>query len=358
LSDVTGLGIGDGCLEGVQRIKVTQNDEAGTGLAGIALVALISLGPRRARGAGCADPPAGQTLSLRLAVRRPFAFEGVFGHLAASAIPGCEETGNGWYRRTLRLPFGTGIVALSPRADHVLCSLALTDVRDLSAAIGRCRRLLDLDADPEAVVEALRADARLRTIVVAAPGQRIPGTVDPNELAVRAVLGQQVTIAAARTHSRRLVQRYGAVVADHAGGLTHLFPSVEQLADLDPAHLAVPGARRTSLQAMVAALAGGALRLDPGADWQEARRQLLALPGVGPWTAEIIAMRGLGDPDAFPVRDAGVLHAAVQCGLPARPADLAARSQRWRPWRSYVTQHLWATLDHPVNQWPPSERAS
>lgn len=308
--------------------------------------------------AGRTDWSTGQTVSLRLAVREPFAYEGVFGHLAASAVPGCEEVTASGYRRTLRLPFGSGIVTLTPQRDHVRCALMLADVRDLSAAIGRCRRLLDLDADPVSVVEALSADGALRPVVATAPGQRIPGTVDPEELAVRAVLGQQVSLAAARTHTGRLVQAYGTPLADPAGALTHLFPAVGQLADIDPVHLAVPRSRRTSLRTMVAALADGDLRLDPGADWWEARRQLLALPGVGPWTAEIIAMRGLGDPDAFPVRDLGVLHAAAQCGLPARAPELAARSERWRPWRSYVTQHLWATLDHPVNQWPPAERAS
>ena len=313
---------------------------------------------RAVRSAGRVDSSTGQMVSLRLAVREPFAYEGVFGHLAASAVPGCEEVIDGGYRRTLRLPFGSGIVTLTPQRDHVRCALILADVRDLSAAIGRCRRLLDLDADPESVVEALSADEALRAVVATAPGQRIPGTVDPEELAVRAVLGQQVSLAAARTHTGRLVEAYGTPLADPAGSLTHLFPAVGQLADIDPVHLAVPRARRTSLRTMVAALAGGDLRLDPGVDWREARRQLLALPGVGPWTAEIIAMRGLGDPDAFPVRDLGVLHAAAQSGLPARAPELAARSERWRPWRSYVTQHLWATLDHPVNQWPPAERAS
>lgn len=304
------------------------------------------------------DSSSGQTVSLRLAVRGPFAYEGVFGHLAAGMTPGCEEVSADVYRRTLRLPHGSGIVALRPQRDHVRCTLALEDLRDLSAAIGRCRRLLDLDADPEAVIDALSADDDLRAVIAKAPGQRIPGTVDPHELAMRAILGQQVSTAAASTHARRLVQAYGTPITDPAGGLTHLFPTVEQLAEIDPIDLAMPQARRRSLRAVVNALAVGDLRLDPGADWQESRRQLLAMPGIGPWTTEIIAMRGLGDPDAFPVRDLGVAQAAEQCGLPAQSAELAARSERWRPWRSYVTQHLWSTLGHPVNQWPPKERTS
>ena len=311
---------------------------------------------RRRNQAG--DVLTGQTVSLRLAVREPFALEGVFGHLAASTVPGCEEIRDGVYRRTLRLPFGTGIVGLNPRRDHVMCTLALEDVRDLSAAIGRCRRLLDLDADPEAVIEALGADEALQAVVAKAPGQRIPGTVDPHELALRAVLGQQVSTSAARTHTRRLVEAYGTRITDVAGGLTHLFPTVEQLAEIDPAHLAVPQTRRTSLQAVVAALGAGEVDLDSGADWQQARQKLMTLPGIGPWTTEIIAMRGLGDPDAFPASDLGVLNAAGRWGLPATAPGLLARGERWRPWRSYATQYLWATLDHPVNQWPPKERES
>jgi len=302
------------------------------------------------------DPaPGGQTLTLRLPVRAPFAYEGVFGHLAATAVPGCEEIRDGAYRRTLSLPSGYGIVSLSPQPDHVRCTLLLEHVRDLATAIARCRRLLDLDGDPEAVIEALSSDADLRAVVAKAPGQRIPRTVDEQELAVRTVLGQQVSTKAARTHAGRLVSAYGTAVSDPAGGLTHTFPSVGQLADVDPAHLAVPAARRRSLTALVAALAGGEVVLDPGCDWDRARAQLLALPGIGPWTAEIVAMRGLGDPDAFPATDLGVRVAAEQAGLPGDAGALAAHSARWRPWRSYAVQHLWTTLDHSVNHWPPKE---
>ena len=180
------------------------------------------------------------TLALRLPVRAPFAYEGLFGHLAASAVPGCEEVRDGAYRRTLRLPTGNGIVSLAPMPDHVRCLLVLDDVRDLPTAIARCRRLLDLDADPEAVVDALSADPDLAPLVTKAPGQRIPRTVDEAELAVRVVLGQQVSVAAARTHAARLVARHGRPVPDAGGGLTHVFPAVEDLATLDPGDLAFP----------------------------------------------------------------------------------------------------------------------
>jgi len=314
---------------------------------------------RAANGAGSAESPANSpgAVYLRLPVRTPFAYEGVFGHLAAGTVPGCEEVRDGAYRRSLRLPAGSAVVTLTPAVDHVRCQLVLDDFRDLTTAIARCRRLLDLDADPEAVVDALSRDPELAPVVEKAPGQRIPRTVDEAELAVRAVLGQQVSTKAARTHAGRLVAAYGQPVHDPEGSLTHTFPSVEQLADIDPIHLAVPRARQRTLSALIAGLADRSVVLDAGSDWETARGQLLALPGVGAWTAEVIAMRGLGDPDAFPASDLGLRLAAEQLGLPREQRKLTERSTGWRPWRSYATQHLWTTLEHPVNRWPPQEVA-
>jgi AraC family transcriptional regulator of adaptative response / DNA-3-methyladenine glycosylase II len=153
------------------------------------------------------------------------------------------------------------------------------------------------------------------------------------------------------------VAAYGQSINDPEATLTHTFPSVEELAEIDPVHLAVPKARQRTLSALLAGLADGSVVLGAGCDWQSARRQLLALPGVGPWTAEVIAMRGLGDPDAFPASDLGLRLAAEQLGLPSDERSLVARSARWRPWRSYATQYLWSTLEHPVNHWPPQEVA-
>lgn len=303
-------------------------------------------------GSGTASPG---TVRLRLPVRTPFAYAGVFGHLAAGAVPGCEEVRDGQYRRTLVLPSGHGIVGLTPAHDHVRCLLVLDDLRDLTTAINRCRRLLDLDADPEAVVEALGSDTGLGPAVGRAPGQRIPRTVDEAELAVRVVLGQQVSTRAARTHAGRLVAAYGQPVHDSAGGLTHTFPSVQRLGEIDPAHLSVPTARRRTLSTLVDRLAHGEIVLDAGADRDRARRQLLEVPGIGCWTADMIAMRGLGDPDAFPAGDLGLRLAAGRLGLPADQRALAVRASAWRPWRSYAAQHLWTVLNHPVNHWPPQE---
>ncbi|MGV0794546.1 AlkA N-terminal domain-containing protein [Mycolicibacterium sp. XJ1819] len=310
---------------------------------------------QRARTPVGREPAGAGALALRLPVRTPFAYEGLFGHLAASIVPGIEEVRGGAYRRTLRLPNGNGIVSLTPQPDHVECQIVLDDFRDLTTAIARCRRLLDLDADPEAVIDMLGADPELSVLVAKAPGQRIPRTVDEQELAVRVVLSQQVSLKAARTHAGRLVAAYGRPVNDPNGGLTHVFPAVEDLAEIDPTHLAVPKSRRRSLLTLVRALADREVSLDAGCDWNRTRAQLLSLSGIGPWTAEVIAMRGLGDPDAFPAGDLGVRLAAKQIGLPGDQRALEQHSSRWRPWRSYATQHLWTALDHAVNEWPPKE---
>ncbi|MFD7257007.1 AlkA N-terminal domain-containing protein [Streptomyces sp. NPDC059874] len=298
------------------------------------------------------------TISLRLPYRAPLNPDNLFGHLAATAVPGVEEWRDGAYRRTLRLPYGTGVVALTPGPDHIGCRLALTDLRDLTIAISRCRWMLDLDADPEAVDEQLRTDPLLAPLVDKAPGRRVPRTVDAAEFAVRAVLGQQVSTAAARTHAARLVTSYGERVEDPLGGLTHLFPSPQALAELDPESLGLPRSRRTTLTTLVTALADGSLPLGIDSDWEAARAQLNALPGFGPWTTEVIAMRALGDPDAFLPSDLGVRRAAQGLGLPSTPAALTAKAAGWRPWRAYAVQYLWATDAHPINHLPSEEHPS
>lgn len=176
--------------------------------------------------------------------------------------------------------------------------------------------------------------------------------MDAAEFAVRAVLGQQVSTAAARTHAARLVTAHGVPVEDPEGGLTHLFPTPEALAGLDPEALALPRSRRTTLTTLVAALADGSLRLGEGTDWEQARAELTALPGFGPWTVEVIAMRALGDPDAFLPTDLGIRRAAERLGLTATPAALTARAAHWRPWRAYAVQYLWTVDDHPINHLP------
>ncbi len=233
-------------------------------------------------------------------------------------------------------------MALTPRPHHIAATLWLTDPRDLTPAITRCRRLLDLDADPAAVDAVLARDPALAPLVAAGPGARVPRTVDAEELALRLVLGQQVSTAAAATTTGRLAESLGQPVADPEGGLTRLFPNPDAVASLDPAEIAGPRARARTLVGLASALASGALDLSPGADWTSARAGLAALPGIGPWTVELAAMRGLGDPDAFPATDLGLARALAALGRPD--------PRRWRPWRSYAAQYLWATLDHPINR--------
>jgi AraC family transcriptional regulator of adaptative response / DNA-3-methyladenine glycosylase II len=321
--------------------------------------AVFALSPTqlRRRAAGGEPPAAPGTLRVRLPFRAPLCPDNLFGHLAATAVPGVEEWRDGAYRRTLRLPHGPGVVTLRPGPEHVGCQLALSDLRDLAIAISRCRRLLDLDADPVASGDLLRADPVLAPLVGKAPGRRVPRTVDAAEFAVRAVLGQQVSVAAARTHAGRLAAAHGEPVQDPAGGLTRLFPGMAALAAVDPATLALPSARRRTFAALTAALAAGEIDLGVGSDWQRARGQLGALPGIGPWSVEMIAMRGLGDPDAFVPSDLGVRFAARELGLPAAPAALTSRAHGWRPWRGYAVQYLWATSDHAINRLPREDQA-
>jgi AraC family transcriptional regulator of adaptative response / DNA-3-methyladenine glycosylase II len=283
-------------------------------------------------------------LSLRLPYRAPLDGDGLIAFLGLRAVPGVEQVHDGAYRRSLRLPQGSGVVELRPADGYVHARYWLEDLRDLAAAMQRSRALLDLDSDPLSVTEALGEDALLAPLVHSAPGRRVPGHVDGHELAVRAVLGQQVSIVGARTLAGRLVGEYGQPLAHPIGEVTHVFPSIETLAAADPERLAMPTARRRALLGLAAALADGELTLDAGSDRGETRRRLLALPGIGPWTTEYIAMRAMRDPDAFLPSDLGVRHALEQLGEDGRPAAAEQRAERWRPYRAYALQHLWASL--------------
>lgn len=285
----------------------------------------------------------GVAIALRLPYREPLDWTGLVTRFAAHAVPGVEEVVGSTYRRTLRLPHDAGIAELSPADGHVACLLRLADVRDLGAAVQRCRRLLDLDADPVAVDEVLRADPALSAAVAVRPGLRVARTVDPVEVAIRAVLSQQVSVATARGLGGVLVQRLGTPLAAADGGLTHLFPDAPDLAGADPAALPLPGARGRALLRVAEALADGNLVLDVGADRGEAAEALLRVPGVGPWTVSVIRMRGLGDPDVLPSGDLALRRGAARLGLPEAPSWLDAAGAAWAPWRSYAAQHLWAT---------------
>lgn len=270
--------------------------------------------PRRLRASA---PPAGG-ITLRLAARTPFAGDVLLNFLGVRAIPGVEGYDGTTFSRSMRLPHASGTARITAHADHCRVGLQLQDVRDLLPAVGRLRRMLDLDADPVAVADTLRASLPVERI----PGLRSPAAFDPEETAIRAVLGQQVSVSAARTAAGRL-----------AAGGPH-FPRSEQLAAMDPDVLRMPRRRARTVVELARRMADGTVRVDPGADWDETHKALLAVPGIGPWTAAYIRMRALGDPDVALPTDLGVARAAADLGV--EPDD-----PRWRPWRSYAMHYLW-----------------
>ncbi|MGZ4709752.1 MAG: AlkA N-terminal domain-containing protein [Acidimicrobiales bacterium] len=298
------------------------------------------------------------TISVRLAVRTPFDGVAVVDFLGSRSIPGIEEVDGLRYRRTLGLTHGTGTVELVPSASHVQATLRLDDLRDLAAAVARCRRLLDLDADPQAVADQLGDDPTLGPLVRKDPGRRVPGSTDGLELAVRAVVGQQISVPGARTVAGRLAAAVGVPLGSPDGRLTHVFPDAASIASAPDGAFAMPTRRRETLRGLAAATAEGSIDLAPGSDRDETRRRLEALPGIGPWTASYIAMRALGDPDVFLPTDLGVRHALERLGSWSGPSDAAAAAERWSPWRSYALVHLWGTLAPPAGTTVPGDPRS
>ena len=278
----------------------------------------------------------------RLSVQTPFDGGWLMAFLTARALPGVEEVLPGGYRRSVSLPHAPGVVDVVPQADHVEATLHVHDHRDLDAAIDACRRLLDLDRDPAPVAAHLGADPVIGGLVTAAPGRRVPGHPDGCELAVRAVLGQQVSVKAATKLATRLVGDLGRPLPVPVGAVTHLFPTVDAIAALDPQSLPMPRNRGRTLVGIAAELACGRLLLSDAVDRAETVTALLALPGIGPWTAGYIAMRALRDPDAFTPGDAGVRHGLSQLGCEAGAQAEQRVAEAWRPYRAYAVQHLWA----------------
>ncbi|MBN2621847.1 MAG: DNA-3-methyladenine glycosylase 2 family protein [Acidimicrobiales bacterium] len=294
-----------------------------------------------------------------LPFRAPLALDELIEFLGARAVPGVEAVVDGAYHRVLRLPGGPGVVSLRPdglsdagRGDGtganrppIVCHLRLTAARDAPAAVAACRRVLDLDADPAAVDTALAADPHLAPLVATTPGRRAPVHPEADELALRAVLGQQVSLAAARRLAGQLTQLCGEPLANPVGPLTTAFPTAAAVAEADLDRLGMPGSRRATLRGLAAALAGGAISLSPDADPDEVERRLLDLRGIGPWTASYIRMRGLGDPDVVLTTDLGVRHALDRLGMSR--VDPRRLRRRWSPVGSYAVHHLWASLPSP-----------
>ena len=318
---------------------------------------------------GGTGPTTGGALVLRLPYRPPLDVAGLLDFFAARALDGVESVADGTYRRTLRLPHGAATAALRPAGSgpdaahpHVVCTLRLGDPRDLGPAVARVRRLLDLDADPVSVDALLGADPALAAAVATAPGVRLPGTVDGVETAVRAVLGQQVSVPAARTAASRLAAALGerlpapwvssaepadappdARADDPEPRPDLLFPTAAAIAARGAEVLTGPARRIETVLGLAAALADGSLVLDAGRDPADLRAALTAMPGIGPWTAGYLAMRVLGDPDELLVTDLAVRRGAEVLGLPPDPRALTARARNWKPWRSYAAVHLWRT---------------
>lgn len=266
--------------------------------------------------------------------------------VAPRAIPGVEEVVDGVYRRTIRHRGAGGVLAVGPAAEGGLLELSVhgLDGDALEPVRRAVRRMLDLDADTLAIDRALAADPVLAPLIAARPGLRAPGAYDGWELAVRAIVGQQVTVAAASTLAGRVVRALGTPLPRAVGSLTHAFPLPGEVAAASLPGIGMPGSRVETLRGLGAALARGALALDGSVDAATTRAALVALSGIGPWTANYISMRALGDPDAFPIGDVGLKRAAERLGLPDDPRGLAGVAERWRPYRTYAVHHLWASL--------------
>jgi AraC family transcriptional regulator of adaptative response / DNA-3-methyladenine glycosylase II len=286
--------------------------------------------PRELRRRPVHGVPGNGALTLRLAFRPPYAAEAFLSWLGYHLAPGLEELDQDSYRRVL--PSGA-VATLRISSDAITLTTAVDDVRALPDAVMRCRWLVDADADPMAVDDILGRDKLLAPLVRARPGLRVPGTTDGFELLIRTILAQQVSLRAANTFAGRLVQAYGKPLDAPVGSLTNRFPTSDAIADATLDEIGLTASRKKSLRAAAVAHASGELVLDPSAERDDARVRLLALPGVGPWTAEYVAMRALADPDAYPGSDL-----VLQRRVEPKHAD------RWRPWRSYAAMHVWT--DH------------
>jgi AraC family transcriptional regulator of adaptative response / DNA-3-methyladenine glycosylase II len=300
-------------------------------------------------------------VNLRLAYRPPLHAESLLAFFGGRTLPGVDEVADGTYRRGLNLPHGAATVALRPGDRVVHATLRLDDVRDLAPAVARCRRLFDLDADPVAVDGLLGGDPALAGAVADEPGVRVPRAVDGFEMAVRAVVGQQVSVAGARTTLARILRAAGesgagpVAVGEPAAAVGEPtpipqtdttarlagFPAAAIIAALPDAAFGMPSARRATIRALAEAVADGKLDLDPTADRAETVSRLTELPGIGLWTAGYVAMRAIGDPDVFLPTDLAARRGAEALGLPSTAKTLSPYAERWRPWRSYALIRLW-----------------
>ena len=285
-------------------------------------------------------------IELTLTYRPPLAAGRLLSFLAARAVPGVEHVDDATYRRSVRTAGGGGaLLELTPEPDEGIVRLRAVgvgaDVPHPDGLVEASRRLLDLDAHPSEIDGALSADPILAPLVAAAPGTRLPGAVDGFELAVRAIAGQQVSVAGARTTLGRIVTRLGTPLGAPAGPISWLFPTPGTVAAASPTDLGMPGSRAAAIRELAQRVRDGELDLSGSADPEAAVAGLSSIPGVGPWTVGYIGMRALRDPDAFPSGDLGVRHGIAALGLPDDARSIATLTERWRPWRAYAAIHLW-----------------
>jgi AraC family transcriptional regulator of adaptative response / DNA-3-methyladenine glycosylase II len=287
-------------------------------------------------------------VAVKLGYRLPYDWEIVLSFLRARAVPGIEAVSSSQYARTIAIGDERGVLVVEPAPGNCLkATVRFPNLKSLPAIIARVRRVFDLAADPLAIGAHLSQDPMLAPLVAARPGLRVPGAWDGFELAVRAILGQQITVAAAAKLAGKLVRAYGEIIDDPAAldqGLTHVFPTPRQLVGTDLAALGMPKARRLALSSLAAAVVADPLIFGARRSLEDAITQLRSLAGVGEWTAQYIAMRELREPDAFPAADIGLMR-ALSDGNGARPSptELLARAEHWRPWRAYAALHLWAS---------------
>jgi AraC family transcriptional regulator of adaptative response / DNA-3-methyladenine glycosylase II len=282
-------------------------------------------------------------LNLQLAYRPPFQWNALLGFLGKRAIPGVEEVRNGAYRRTFALAEARGVFAVAnDAATHSLrVNIQISNARELLTLVEKVRSMFDLSADPLEVGACLARDPALASLVRRHPGLRLPGTWDAFELAVRAILGQQISVAAASTLAGRLAARFGKPFPEAGGTLSYLFPGPETLYEADLSAIGIPRARAETIRSLARAVAGKHVRLDAAQPLDQAVRRLCEIPGIGEWTANYIAMRALQEPDAFPAADLGVMRALAKLERRMSPRAISRRAEVWRPWRAYAVMYLW-----------------
>jgi AraC family transcriptional regulator, regulatory protein of adaptative response / DNA-3-methyladenine glycosylase II len=311
--------------------------------------------PSAIRRSGVIEEPVDRSGAIRLTLsyRPPFEWDALLAFLYARGISGVEAVTPGRYMRTIRVGDSAGAIVVElERGTRLAVTIRFPDLRALRVIITRVRRVFDLAADPVAIGEDLSRDPLLAPLVAARPGLRVPGAWDGFELAVRAILGQQIAVSAAAKLAKALVAAYGQPITDpviRELGLTHVFPTPEQLAVADLTIIGMPRARRAALSSLAAAVVADPTLFGPRSDLETAIERLRALPGIGEWTAQYIAMRQLREPDAFPVADIGIAR-ALSDRIEERPtpAQLLARAEQWRPWRAYAAMHLWASESRPA----------